>query len=548
MHHEQTGRTSTRKTLLARLIGVDLTLALVIVGGTSLLLANVTRFVSSAIDWVNGVTNLNIDLLQSAILLNVALLIVSWRRYRDLSREVQERGEAEARASRLALRDALTGLFNRRALLESGNKLLERTIGADKQMAVVMIDLDHFKNINDVHGHATGDAHLRTVAAIIVDSLPSGSLIARLGGDEFACALVFDPGQEAMVTERVDRIIARLSEPLDVEGMRLQATASAGIALVSQGGTSIEALIRRADIAMYAAKNAGRARVCWFDDSMERLLQQRNQIETDIRDGLPRCEFVPYFEQQIDLSSGRITGFEVLARWNHPSRGLVMPDEFIGIAEETGLIGDISMQVTRQALEIARDWDNGITISVNISPAQLRDPWLAQKIVKLLLETGFPPARFEIEITETALFDNMALARSIITSLKNQGMRIALDDFGTGYSLLAHLRALPFDRLKIDKSFVTSMVDNNESAAIVNAITGLGENLNLTITAEGIEDAEIAERLRPMGIDKGQGWHFGKPLCPAEAQALMAGGARPSVWLDSGAAVIPSTTPARRAA
>jgi len=272
---------------------------------------------------------------------------------------------------------------------------------------------------------------------------------------------------------------------------------------------------------MYSAKGSGRSRLCWFDESMERLLQDRNEIEAGIRDGVPRGEFVPYFEKQIDLSTGKITGFEVLARWNHPTRGLIMPDDFITVAEEIGMIGDISMSVTRQALEIARNWDHGITISSNISPYQLRDPWLAQKLVKLLLETGFPASRFEVEITETALFDNLALAQSIIASLKNQGVRIALDDFGTGYSSLAHLRALPFDRLKIDKSFITSIMDNVESAAIVNAITSLGDSLNLSVTAEGIEDPEIAERLRPMGIDKGQGWHFGRPMTSEAANTLM---------------------------
>ena len=262
--------------------------------------------------------------------------------------------------------------------------------------------------------------------------------------------------------------------------------------------------MRRADIAMYAAKHQGRNRFAWFDTSMERELQVRNDTESGLRAGIPRGEFVPYFEQQIDLTTGRLTGFEVLARWDHPTRGLVAPDNFIPVAEETGLIADLSMSVMRQAFLEAKTWDTSLLISVNISPTQLKDPWLAQKLVKLLVETGFPATRLEIEITETSLFENLALAQSIVGSLKNQGIQLALDDFGTGYSSLAHLRALPFDRIKIDKSFVTSITENAESAAIVNAITRLGDSLGLPVTAEGIETTEIEERLRQLGCQIGR--------------------------------------------
>jgi EAL domain-containing protein (putative c-di-GMP-specific phosphodiesterase class I) len=212
----------------------------------------------------------------------------------------------------------------------------------------------------------------------------------------------------------------------------------------------------------------------------------------------------------------------MLARWEHPTRGTILPDQFIPIAEETGMIADLSISVMRQALLEAKAWDPSLVVSVNISPAQLKDPWLAQKIVKLLVETGYPANRLEIEITETSLFENLALAQSIVGSLKNQGIRLALDDFGTGYSSLAHLRALPFDRIKIDKSFVVSILDNPESAAIVNAITRLGDSLGLSVTAEGIEDAAIEERLRQLGCHKGQGWHFGRPMSIGQTRILLA--------------------------
>ena len=212
----------------------------------------------------------------------------------------------------------------------------------------------------------------------------------------------------------------------------------------------------------------------------------------------------------------------MLARWVSPVRGLISPDEFIAVAEETGMIGDLSMSVIRKALIEAKSWDPMLTISVNISPVQLKDPWLAQKIVKLLVETGFPANRLEVEITESSLFKNLSLAQSIVGSLKNQGIKLALDDFGTGYSSLAHLRALPFDRIKIDRSFVSSMIDNPESAAIVSAIAGLGASLAVPITAEGIEDVAVSERLHALGCSKGQGWLYGKPLSIEQTRSLLA--------------------------
>lgn len=221
---------------------------------------------------------------------------------------------------------------------------------------------------------------------------------------------------------------------------------------------------------------------------------------------------MPYFEQQIDLNTGELVGFEMLARWVSPVRGLISPDDFIPVAEETGMIGDLSLSIIRKAMIEAKNWDPKLTISVNISPVQLKDPWLAQKIVKLLVETGFPASRLEVEITESSLFKNLSLAQSIVGSLKNQGIRIALDDFGTGYSSLAHLRALPFDRIKIDRSFVSSMFENAESAAIVSAIAGLGASLDVPITAEGIEDEESIAKLKALGCTKGQGWYFGQPM------------------------------------
>jgi diguanylate cyclase (GGDEF)-like protein len=481
-----------------------------------------TSVLTSTINMIIGVGGGVDNTLTVALLLNIALMLFGWRRYKDLTNEVAERKAAEERAQVLALRDPLTGFHNRRSLAENGAELLAKAIRRQKSLAMLVLDLDNFKNVNDVHGHAIGDALIRAVAAEVAGLMPPNSLAARLGGDEFACAFVFDTANPDIVERVAEAIVARLSQPFDADGVFAHISVSVGIAHGAADCETIDALTRRADIAMYEAKHQGRNRFAWFDASMEQSLQARNEVESGMRVGIPRGEFVPYFEQQIDLTTGRLGGFEVLARWDHPTRGLVPPDSFIPVAEETGMIADLSMSVVRQALEEAKTWDPSLIISVNISPSQLKDPWLAQKVVKLLVETGFPANRLEIEITETSLFENLALAQSIVGSLKNQGIRLALDDFGTGYSSLAHLRALPFDRIKIDKSFVTSILENAESAAIVNAITRLGDSLGLPVTAEGIEDAQIEERLRQLGCHKGQGWHFGRPASIAQTRTLLA--------------------------
>ena len=463
----------------------------------------------------------NGNIIVGLLLLNVALTIYGWRRYRDAAREVVERTAAEKRANSLASTDPLTGFLNRRSYAQASNDLIAAAVRRRQSVAMLVIDLDSFKTVNDLHGHLTGDNLLRTAAEVITKALPRDAVTARLGGDEFAAAFPFDTPSEA---DRVaDYIVDRLGKPFDLAGVHTHVSASVGVASSGPDCDSIELLTRRADIAMHAAKKLGRGRYSWFDASMQRELENRNAIELGLRRGIPGGEFVPFFEQQIDLLSGSLHGFEMLARWNHPDRGIVGPDEFIGIAEECGLIGDLSIAVMRQAFEVAKGWDPSLTLSVNISPIQLKDPWLAQKITKVLVETGFPAERLEIEITESSLFECLGLAQTIIASLKNQGVKLAIDDFGTGYSSLAHLRALPFDRIKIDRSFIASINDNCDSATIVTAITRLAESLGLAVTAEGIEDEMIEARLRSIGTFKGQGYMFGRPAPAAEVAALLTG-------------------------
>lgn len=457
----------------------------------------------------------------TALLLNIALILLIWRRTAELSGEVDVYRKAEVRAQHMAVTDPLTNLYNRRAIKDKTNELSTRASRRGKSVAFMMIDLDGFKKINDLYGHDTGDQLLREAADRMREVVPPSSIVARLGGDEFGVCMVFEPEYPESVDRVAEDIVEILARPVVVADMEQTITASVGIARPEFDCDSMEQLIRRADIALYATKKNGKNGFSWFENGMEVELRTRNTLEADIRAAIPNDEFVPYFEKQIDLQTGKLVGFEMLARWVSPTRGLIPPDEFIAVSEETGMIGDLSMGIIRKALLEAKDWDPSLTVSVNISPVQLKDPWLAQKIVKLLVETGYPANRLEVEITESSLFKNLSLAQSIVGSLKNQGIQIALDDFGTGYSSLAHLRALPFDRIKIDRSFVGSMLENAESEAIVKAIAGLGASLAVPITAEGIEDLDVIDKLQQLGCAKGQGWHYGQPMSIEQTRRLL---------------------------
>jgi diguanylate cyclase (GGDEF)-like protein len=440
-----------------------------------------------------------------AFLLNIALILFAWRRSNDLQKALAANRIAEQSAHDNAFVDHVTGLANRRELM----RVLGDPAVASAGSKLLLLDLDFFKKVNDVHGHVVGDEVLKRVAEIIRARAPEGSCCARLGGDEFA--VLISRKRDKAISESIANIIQAISDPLVLETATVHVSASVGIAGMEDGMTA-EDCLRRSDIAMYAAKRAGRNCQIWFDERMECELLARTQLEDEIRDAIAAGEFVPFYQPQIDLGTGELTGFEVLARWRSPTKGLLEPADFIDVAEASGLISELSFSVMEDALREARDWPGHLKIAVNVSPIQFRDSQLAARILKLLAQTNFPASRLEVEITESSFLEDRESALTIVESLKNVGVTISLDDFGTGYASLSQLQSLPFDRIKIDKSFVMSLLSDTQSDAIVGTILSLGRALELPITAEGIEDAGTKERLCRLGCSDGQGWLFGKAV------------------------------------
>ena len=457
------------------------------------------------------------NLMVSALLLNVALILLGWRHYRQLVIEVNQHRQAEVQAKHLADRDPLTGFLNRRGLSIAAEELIAASAARGEGVALLMADLDSFKQINDVHGHGVGDSVLQLCARKISQILPARALSARIGGDEFACVIPFDARHPELIDEMASALINAVAEPAHSSESQVDITLSIGIARHdgpqpgSAPDAAFTAMLHAADTAMYHAKRKGRNRYFWFEVSMENDMRARRELEAGIRLGIPLGEFVPYYEQQIDLKTGKLTGFEMLARWKSPHFGIVGPQIFIPVAEEIGLIGQLSERLIAQALQDAKAWDPALTLSVNISPLQFRDPWFSQKLLKLLVEANFPPKRLEIEITESCLHENVGAVRTLLASLKNQGIRISLDDFGTGYSSFSQLSELPIDSIKIDRSFVQKLTSGGDNATIVKAISTMGEGLGLPITAEGIESEEVLKELQTFGDFKGQGYLYGMP-------------------------------------
>jgi diguanylate cyclase (GGDEF)-like protein len=504
----------------------DVIVLTVLISAVMLLIWNGSTFFSSL---PLGDTGLGPDVrvASTALTLNVALILFGWRRYVDLQHEAEMRAEQELRATVLATTDPITGLYNRKGFAERAGQLCAAAGQRGDHLVVISFQIHRFKSVNDQHGYETGDRLLKTLSVALADALGSEAVLARLGGDEFAVALALPPYDMSRADALGETVLQTVTRPLLFEERIIQVGAFAGIASTEASDVRIPDILRRADIAMDHARTGRVARAVWFDEGMERALIAHSEMEQGIRFGLEHGQFVPHFEPQVDLSTGKIVGFEVLARWIHPLSGTIGPDVFIPVAEEIGLIGRLSEQVIGEALRQAASWDPEVKISVNISPFQFADGWLAQRIVKTLAETGFPAERLVIEITESSLFADLELARSIVTSLKNQGIRLALDDFGTGFSSLAHLRSLPFDIIKIDRSFVTNIDVKRESSAIVRAVTTLAGALQVPVCVEGIENEETYRTVVRLGCQIGQGWYFGKPMPASDARELLDARRRP---------------------
>ncbi|MGI4764781.1 MAG: putative bifunctional diguanylate cyclase/phosphodiesterase [Janthinobacterium lividum] len=434
---------------------------------------------------------------------------------------------ALAHTAAIAGTDLLTGLPNRRRFCED----LETALADGKQSgldhALLLIDLDRFKAVNDAQGHPAGDEMLRLVGERLRDVLRDDRHVARLGGDEFAFLLRCDPAgpdrPQVDPAAVAGRIIDALTEPFTLPGGAIaQVGASVGIGLTRVDDQGIGNLMHRADVGLYRAKAEGRGCFRFFEQGADARVRAMAQLESELRQAVADEAVMPHFQPLIDLGTGRLVGVEMLARWPHPARGMIAPAEFIPLAEDSGLIGPMTVSLLRQGCRAAGGWPAHVTLACNLSPMQLRDPNLPTTIANVLAETGFPAARLELEVTESALVGDLVLARRLLEEIRALGVRLALDDFGTGYSSLRHLQLLPFDKLKIDQSFVGAMVADRESAKIVSAVVGLGHSLGLSTVAEGVETEEVAGLLRELGCDIGQGWLFGRPVPAHRIDALVA--------------------------
>jgi len=449
----------------------------------------------------------------SAFVLNIALILFAWRRSEQLKKTFAERDAAESRAYDLAYYDEVTGLFNRRRLKEL---LRDLSDGEVSRSALILIDLDGFKKINDLYGHAVGDELLFRTSERLKRVSPPDAHCVRLGGDEFAILLQDESATEKQVAELAEVLLVELSKPVEVANTLTAVGVSIGSAALVTTCTEADWLLRRADVAMYEAKKSGRNRYLRFSGSMELELQQRAQFEAEMRAGIEAGEFVPFFQPIVDLPSGTPRGFEALARWRHPTKGLLEPAEFMPLAEATGMISDLSFDVMQEGLAIARDWPSHLKIAVNISPVQFNDPLIAARIMKVLATTGFPAERLEVEVREESLLQNHDAALAILTSLKNQGISISVDDFGVGYAVLTKLGSMPFDRIKIDRSLMASLMDKKQGDTLVRAISAVGKGLKIPVTAEGVETRSIQAKLKQLGCSDAQGWVYGKALSAEE--------------------------------
>ncbi len=432
--------------------------------------------------------------------------------------DITEWLEAQAKISHMARHDALTNLPNRVLFHEQLEQGLRRA-GANDQLAVLCLDLDHFKDINDSLGHPIGDALLKEVGRRLKATVGEHDTVARLGGDEFAVVQI-GRSEEAAARALAGRLVEVISAPYEIDDHQIVIGVSIGISLSPQDGSNPDELLKNADLALYRAKADGRGTYRFFETGMDARAQARRLLEMDMRAALQRDEFQPYYQPIRDVASDRVVAFEALLRWNHPQRGLISPINFIPLAEETGLIIQLGELVLHRACADAATWPDDIGVAVNLSPVQFKNPNLIASVTEALEKSGLAARRLELEITESVLLQNSEATLTTLHDLRAMGVRISLDDFGTGYSSLSYLRSFPFDKIKIDRSFVSELATREDSVAIIRAVTGLGRSLGIVTTAEGVENDAQLELLRREGCTQAQGYLFSMPR-PASEVALM---------------------------
>jgi diguanylate cyclase (GGDEF)-like protein len=424
----------------------------------------------------------------------------------------------EQRIEHLAHYDPLTGLPNRTLFRER----LQQEVETGRQpFALLYIDIDQFKEINDSLGHSIGDDFLRTLAQRFAACLGESDIIARLGGDEFGIIQTGVTGP-AEITALVDRIYRALGDPVDCGGHTLSANASIGIAMAADADADIDELIRMADLAMYEAKASGRRTYRFFDPQMDAQVKARRQLELDLREAIEADAFELYYQPVVDIGSGEIAGCEALLRWTHPVRGPISPVDFIPVAEDTGLINELGEWVLQRACREAMSWPNHIKLAVNVSPVQFKSDTLGLRITKVLAASGLAADRLELEITEAVLMRDDEAALATLHQLRAIGVRIALDDFGIGYSSLSYLQRFPFDKIKIDRSFVSSLRDSGD-ASIVQAVVTIAHARDMVTTAEGVETPQQLEQLRQLGCTQMQGWLYSKAKSASDIQEMLNG-------------------------
>lgn len=442
--------------------------------------------------------------------------------FRGVGSDVTEQRKSSEKIAYLARYDTLTQLPNRLHLTEALGDALRYAVQWRTRCALLMVDLDRFKAVNDSLGHMTGDRLLAQVSARLQSLMGENQLCGRLGGDEFAI-VIRDASQTGVVRDLARRVINRLSEPYQVDHHTLYVGASVGSAEGPRDGTSVEEMMRNADLALYRAKDMGGGEHCRFEPVLHASAEERRQLEVSLRQALGNDEMVLHYQPVVDARTESVVSFEALVRWNSAEHGFVSPGKFIPLAEDTRLIVPIGQWVMRKACEEARHWPEHVKVNVNVSPEQLLEPGFHQDVVQALAVSGLRPERLEIEVTESIFLRDASVARNALEQVMALGCSVALDDFGTGYSSLGYLRKLRFSTIKVDRTFVQGAAqDSAESLAIINAVVAMARSLKMTTTAEGVETAQEAELIRNLGCDKIQGFYFGRPMTDRDARDLFA--------------------------